>query len=52
MTPIAPVVTAAQLQPLIDTVTANLQVLLPAGIALMAIIIGVSLIPRIVYKFF
>lgn len=31
--------------------TANLGVLLPIGITIMGTIIGVSLIPRIVYKF-
>lgn len=44
-------VTSEQLQPLIDGVTNNLGVLLPVGITLMSIMIGVKLIPRIVYKF-
>lgn len=44
-------ITSDQLQPLVDGVTANLNVLLPVGITLMSIMIGVTLIPRIVYKF-
>lgn len=44
-------ITSDQLQPIVDTLTANLDVLLPVGITLMGIMIGVSLIPRIVYKF-
>lgn len=45
-------VTAAQLAPLTTAITGNLDVLLPVGITIMGIMIGVSLIPRIVYKFF
>ena len=44
-------ITSDQLQPIVDTLTANLDVLLPVGITIMGIMIGVSLIPRIVYKF-
>jgi len=45
-------VTADMLKPITDAINSNLGVLLPVGIAIMAIMIGVSLIPRIVYKFF
>ena len=45
-------VTSAMLEPITSAVTGNLDVLLPVGIGLMAIMIGVSLIPRIVWKFF
>lgn len=45
-------VTAEMLEPVIDSITSNLGVLLPVGITIMAVLIGVSLIPRIVYKFF
>ena len=38
--------------PITDTVQGNLPVLIGAGVSLMAINIAVSLIPRIVYKFF
>ena len=39
-------------QPVVDTIQANLDVLMPVGIAIMATMMGISLIPRIVYKFF
>ena len=45
-------VTASQLAPVTDSITGNLGVLLPVGIGIMAILIGVALIPRIIYKFF
>jgi hypothetical protein len=44
-------ITAEMLKPITDTLTNNLDVLLPVGITIMGIMIGVSLIPRIVYKF-
>lgn len=44
-------ITAEMLAPITTTITSNLTVLLPVGIAIMGIMIGVSLIPRIVYKF-
>ena len=47
----AAVVTAAQLSGITDTLNANLGVLIPVGLAIMGAMIGVSLIPRIVYKF-
>lgn len=46
------IVTAEQLAPLSAAITDNLAVLLPVGLAIMAIMLGVSLIPRIIYKFF
>lgn len=42
---------AGMLAPITTTLTSNLEVLLPVGIGIMGIMIGVSLIPRIVYKF-
>ena len=44
-------VTAAMVQPIVDAIQDNITVLLPVGIGIMAVMIGVSLIPRIVYKF-
>lgn len=44
-------ITSEELQPIVDAVTSNLDVLLPVGITIMGIMIGVGLIPRIVYKF-
>lgn len=45
------VVTAEMLQPLITTIQSNTSVLLPVGITCLGIMVGISLIPRIVYKF-
>lgn len=44
-------VTSDMLDPITKTLNSNLNVLLPVGIGIMGVMIGVSLIPRIVYKF-
>ena len=44
-------ITAEMLAPITTALTSNIGVLLPVGITIMGIMIGVSLIPRIVYKF-
>ena len=44
--------TAAMFHPLVETINTNLGVLLPIGLVIMGIMIAVSLIPRIIYKFF
>ena len=46
------VITSEMLAPITQAVTSNLGVLLPVGIGLMSIMIGVRLIPRIIYRFF
>lgn len=46
------VVTSDMLKPITDSITGNLPVLLPVGITLMAISLGVALIPRVIYRFF
>lgn len=46
------VVTSAMLEPIVNTISANLVVLLPVGIGILAIMLGVALIPRIIWKFF
>lgn len=43
--------TTAQLQPILDSITGNMDVLLPIGVTIMGVMVAVSLIPRIVYKF-
>lgn len=48
----AVVITSEMLAPLTAAITNNLAVLLPVGIGIMAVMIGVSIIPRIIYKFF
>lgn len=45
------VLTEEMLAPITTTLTSNLNVLLPVGIGIMGIMIGVHLIPRIIYKF-
>lgn len=50
MTPSA-IVTGEMLAPILSDISDNLATLLPVGLAIMGIMIGVSLIPRIVYKF-
>lgn len=46
------VLTSDQFSGLTETITSNLGVLLPVGLTIMGIMIAVSLIPRIIYKFF
>lgn len=46
------VITSAMLAPITESITGNLGILLPVGIGILATMIGVSLIPRIIYKFF
>lgn len=42
---------AEMLTPLTNAITSNLDILVPVGIGIMATMLGISLIPRIVYKF-
>lgn len=44
-------ITSEMLAPIATALTDNLGVLVPVGITIMGMMIGVSLIPRIVYKF-
>lgn len=44
-------VSAEMLQPIVEGLTNNLEVILPIGMSIMATMIGVSLIPRLIYKF-
>ena len=48
----AVVVTSAMLEPVMDSITGNLGVLLPVGLTILAVMVGVALIPRIIWKFF
>lgn len=43
--------TAEMLAPITTSIQSDLGILLPVGITIMGIMIGVSLIPRIVWKF-
>ena len=44
-------ITAEMLAPITTTLVSNIKILLPVGITIMGTMIGVSLVPRIVYKF-
>ena len=46
------VVNASLVEPIVTSISSSIDALLPVGIAIMSIMIGVSLIPRIIYKFF
>jgi hypothetical protein len=46
------VLKAADLAPITTSITGNVGVLLPVGVAIMGVMLGISLIPRVVYKFF
>jgi hypothetical protein len=45
-------ITAAMLAPLTTAITENVTTMLPVGLGIMAIFAGVSVIPKIFYKFF
>lgn len=45
------VVTEAMLSPIVDAITGNAAVLIPIGITVMGIMVGIGMIPRIIYKF-
>lgn len=44
-------ISAEMLEPITTAITSNLTTLVPIGITILGAMIGVSLIPRIVYKF-
>lgn len=43
--------TAELLAPILAGVTSNIETILPVGLGIMAAMVGVSMIPRIIYKF-
>lgn len=43
--------TSSMFDGLITAITSNLGVLIPIGLTIMGIMVAVSLIPRIIYKF-
>lgn len=45
-------ITSAMLAPLTDAVVSNLGVILPVGLGLMAVMLGIRLIPRVIHSFF
>ena len=44
-------ITAEMLSPITDAVTANIGVILPVGIAIFGILIGVALVPKLIKRF-
>ncbi len=44
-------ITTEMLKPIVDAVTSNIGVILPVGITIFGIMLGIGLIPRIVGKF-
>lgn len=44
-------ITAEMVAPITSAVTSNIGILVPVGIGILSIMVGVNLIPRIVYKF-
>lgn len=49
--PASAAVTTDMLTPLVDGITANIAVILPVGIAIFAIFIGINLIPKLIKRF-
>lgn len=43
--------TSTMFEGLISAITSNLGVLIPVGLTILGIMVAVSLIPRIIYKF-
>lgn len=44
-------ITADMLLPITEALTSNIEVILPVGMTVMGTMIGVGLIPRLIYKF-
>lgn len=44
-------ITADMLQSIVDSITSNATALIPVGLTIMGIMVGIGLIPRIIYKF-
>ena len=44
-------ITSEMLQPIVESVTNNLNAILPVGIGIMALLIGVRLIRKVIYRF-
>lgn len=44
-------ITAETVAPVVEAISSGLTTLLPVGIGIMATFVGISLIPRIIYKF-
>lgn len=45
-------ITSAMVQPITTAISSGLTTLVPVGIGIMAAFIGLSLIPKVIYRFF
>lgn len=45
------VVSSDMLQPVLDAITSNIAVILPVGVVLFGVMLGIALIPKILSKF-
>ena len=45
------VITADLVEPVVTAISSGLTTLVPVGIGIMATFVGLSLVPRIIYKF-
>lgn len=48
---VTPTITSDMLKPLVDGIVANVNVILPIGISLFALFIGISIVPTLIKKF-
>lgn len=44
-------ITSEMVAPITNAINSGLDVLVPIGIGIMAVMIGISLIPRVIYRF-
>lgn len=44
-------ITAETVKPITDALASGLDVLVPVGIGVMAVMIGITLIPKVIYRF-
>lgn len=44
-------VTSEMVAPITNAINSGLEVLVPIGVGIMAVMIGISLIPRVIYRF-
>lgn len=44
-------VSASDFAPILAQLTANAEVIVPAGLGILAVMVGIGFIPRILYKF-
>lgn len=45
------IITSDTVKPITDAINSGLSVLVPIGVGIMGVMVGINLIPRIIYKF-